>query len=136
MKVISLCGLAASLTLAVAPMSVSAHHSFETEFSRDLPVEVTGKVSRVEWTNPHARFYVDVEDENGEIITWNFELSAANMMMRRGWTRNSLKIDDVVTVTGFRARNAEHVAEASRGSVTLADGQTVFGRGAPGDTDQ
>lgn len=103
-----------------------AHHSFSAEFSRDLPVEVTGSVSNVEWTNPHARFYIEAEDENGEVVEWNFELTSPNVLMRRGWRHDSLQIGDTVTVEGFRARNAPHVANA--GNVTLADGTVLFGR--------
>ena len=101
-----------------------AHHSFSAEFSRDLPIEVTGTVTRVEWTNPHARFYVDAVDEDGNTVNWDFELTTPNMLMRRGWTKDSLKIGDKVTVTGWRARNAPHVANA--GSVVLADGRRLF----------
>ena len=99
------------------------HHSFSAEFSRDLPVDVTGTVSKVEWTNPHARFYVDVK-EGGQTVTWNFELTTPNMLMRKGWTRNSMKTGDTVTVKGWRARNDPHVANAN--SVKLADGRELF----------
>ncbi|HEY8520535.1 MAG TPA: DUF6152 family protein [Gammaproteobacteria bacterium] len=101
-----------------------AHHSFSAEFSRDLPIEVTGIVSKVEWTNPHARFYVEAEDENGERVTWDFELTTPNLLMRKGWKRDSLKPGDEVTVTGWRARNAPHVGNAA--SVTLKDGRKLF----------
>jgi hypothetical protein len=100
-----------------------AHHSFSAEFSRDLPIEVTGVVSKVEWMNPHARFYVDVQ-ENGETVTWNFELTTPNLLMRKGWTRNSLKAGDMVTVKGWRARNDPHIANAN--SVKLASGRELF----------
>jgi hypothetical protein len=113
-----------TLAAIAAPAGVLAHHAFSAEFSRDLPIEVTGAVTKVEWMNPHARFYVDAEDENGEIVNWDFELGSPNNLMRRGWTRNSLKPGDVVTVTGHRARNAPHVGNAS--SVVLGDGTRVF----------
>lgn len=134
MKLGSFCGLAACLTLAaLAGQPVLGHHSFEAEFSRDLPVEVTGTVTRVEWMNPHARFYVDVEDENGEVVNWNFELASPNGLMRRGWRRDSMKTGDVISVTGSRAKNHPHVANASR--VTLADGQRLFAGSSGGDPD-
>jgi Family of unknown function (DUF6152) len=101
-----------------------AHHSFSAEFSRDLPIEVTGTVSKVEWMNPHARFYVDVKDDKGETVTWNFELTTPNLLMRKGWTRNSLKAGETVTVKGWRARNDPHVANAN--SVKLANGKELF----------
>jgi Family of unknown function (DUF6152) len=107
------------------------HHSFAAEFSRDLPVEVTGEVTNVEWMNPHARFYVDVKDDQGKVENWNFELSSPNVLMRNGWTRNSLRVGAMVTVTGSRAKNAPNVASAS--NVTLADGQRLFSGQAVGD---
>jgi len=124
-------GLLAGLALAAGGIRVSGHHSFEAEFSRDLPVEVTGTVTRVDWLNPHARFHIDVESEDGEVVNWDFELGSPNNLMRRGWTRNSLRIGDVVSVAGSRARNAPHVANAS--TVTLATGQRVFAGSSGGD---
>lgn len=123
--------LLAGLAALCLPGAVFAHHSFSAEFSRDLPIEVTGKVTRVEWTNPHARFYVESEDENGEVVEWDFELTTPNILMRRGWKKDSLKPGDEVTVTGWRARNAPHVGNA--GSVVLADGQKLF-TGSAGET--
>lgn len=119
-------GAGAAAMLACAPMVAPGHHSFIAEFSRDLPVEVTGTVTRVEWMNPHARFYIEAEDENGELVEWDFELTSPNVLMRRGWRHDSLQPGDTVTVEGFRARNAPHVANA--GDVTLADGTVLFGR--------
>jgi Family of unknown function (DUF6152) len=116
--------LVVSLGLSFIPATVLAHHSFSAEFSRDLPIEVTGTVVNVEWTNPHARFYIEAKDENGETVTWNFELMTPNILMRQGWTANSLKLGDTVTVNGWRARNDPHVAAA--GSVTLPDGTRLF----------
>ncbi len=113
-------------SVASTPFAAHGHHSFSAEFSRELPVEVTGTVTRVEWMNPHARFYVEAENENGETIEWDFELTTPNLLIRRGWTRDSLQVGDTVTVEGFRARNAPYVANA--GDVTLADGTVLFGR--------
>ncbi len=111
------------------PAAARAHHAFAAEFDRDRPVEVTGTVTRVEWTNPHARFYVDVENQDGEIVNWDFELTTPNILFRQGWSRNSLQEGDRVTVRGFRARNAPYVANA--GEVMLADGRTVFSGSGP-----
>lgn len=116
----------ALLAAACVPFAAHGHHSFSSEFSRELPVTVTGTVTRVEWMNPHARFYVEAEDENGDVVEWNFELTSPNVLMRRGWRRDSLQTGDTVTVEGFRARNAPHVANA--GDVTLASGEVLFGR--------
>ncbi len=128
MKPESLLVLAVGFGLVIGwtftPSPVLAHHAFAAEFSRDLPLELTGAVTRVEWMNPHARFYINVEDEDGELVEWDFELSSPNGLMRRGWSRNSLKEGDMVTVTGFRAKNAPHVGNAS--TVVFADGTRVF----------
>lgn len=120
-------GLRAAALAAIVclPVAASAHHSFSAQYTRDLPVKVTGTVTKVEWTNPHARFYVEAE-EDGKLVEWNFELTTPNILMRRGWRADSLKIGDEITVEGFRARNDPHVANA--GNVTLADGTVLFGR--------
>lgn len=105
--------------------TATAHHSFAAEFDRAQPITITGSVTKVEWENPHARFYVDAKDEKtGEVANWDFELASPNGLMRRGWTRNSMKIGDVVTVTGFKAKNAPHVGNAS--TVVLASGKKLF----------
>jgi uncharacterized protein DUF6152 len=105
--------------------AVLAHHSFAAEFDRNLPITVTGTVTKVEWANPHARFYIDAKDEGSDnTVNWDFELASPNGLMRRGWTRNSMKIGDVVTVTGHRAKNNPHVGNAS--TVVLANGKKLF----------
>ncbi len=118
--------VAAALAVCALPAgSAFAHHSFAAEFDRSKPIEVTGKVTKVEWMNPHARFYIDVKDKDGTTANWNFELTSPNVLMRRGWSRRSLKAGDTITVKGFRAKKAEHVASAA--DVTLADGRKIFG---------
>ena len=87
-------------------------------------------VTKVEWTNPHARFYVDVKDESGNVINWNFELASPNVLVRNGWKRTSLKIGDAVTINGSRAKDGSHMANAR--SIVLADGSKVFA-GSSGD---
>jgi hypothetical protein len=115
--------------LVLVPL-VFAHHSFEAEYDADKPITLKGTVTKVEWTNPHARFYIDVKDESGNVINWNLELASPNGLMRQGWTRNSLKVGDVVTVTGSQAKDASRLANAR--TVTLADGRKVFA-GSSGD---
>jgi len=127
--IVGLAGIGFACTAIISPRPAVAHHSFAAEFDRDQPIEITGRVTLVEWTNPHARFYVDAEDENGELVNWNFELTTPNILTRRGWSRNSLKEGDVVTVTGFQARNSPHLGNASR--VTLASGEALFTGSAP-----
>ena len=103
---------------------VAAHHSFAAEYDRDKPVTVMGAVTRVEWTNPHARLYVEVKEADGTVVHWDFELGPPNGLMRNGWHRNSLKPGHKVTVNGFRSKTSDHIANAR--TVKLADGREVF----------
>ena len=101
-----------------------AHHSFAAEYDGQKPVTITGVVTKIEWTNPHARFYLDVKDTTGTVSSFEFELGSPNSLMRRGWSRTSLKPGDTVTVEGFSAYRNPHVAAAR--SVVLSDGKKVF----------
>jgi hypothetical protein len=130
MSVRCLFSLIGGVLVVMAAVPVFAHHSFAAEFDANQPVTLTGIVTKVEWTNPHARFYVDVKDESGHVVNWDFELAGPNGLMRRGWTRHSLKPGDLVVVTGYRARNAPHVGNAS--TVTLRDGRKMFAGSASG----
>lgn len=122
MKASLLCGLAAVLGLAAVP--AFAHHSFAAEYDAQKPVTLTGTVTKVEWMNPHARFYIDVKDDAGKVTNWEFELGSPNGLMRRGWTRNSLKPGDTVTVDGSLAKDGSSLANAR--TIKLADGRKVF----------
>src|SRR5512145_1859510 len=82
--------LTAGCALVLTAVPAFAHHAFAAEFDRQKPVTITGSVTKVEWANPHARFYVDAKDETGKVNNWDFELGSPNGLMRRGWTRNSL----------------------------------------------
>jgi Family of unknown function (DUF6152) len=101
-----------------------AHHSFAAEFDGDKPVKVTGAVTKVAWANPHARFYVDVKDDQGSVTNWNIELGPPLILKRLGWRYDSLKIGDQVTVEGYSAKDGSKMANAKK--VTLADGTSVF----------
>ena len=116
--------LVAGLGLLVSSAPLSAHHSFAAEYDEKAPMKITGTVTKVEWMNPHARFYVDVKDESGALTNWNFELGSPNVLKRQGWTRESLKVGDTVTVEGYLAKDGAKFANARR--VTLADGRKVF----------
>lgn len=101
-----------------------AHHSFDAEYSRNDQREFSGVVTKVEWMNPHARFYVDVAGQNGTVVNWEFELGSPNGLMRQGWKRESLKKGDEISVLGNLAKDGSHLANAR--NVTLADGRSVF----------
>ena len=111
--------------LAAGSVATShAHHSFAAEYDRDKPIELTGTVTKLEWTNPHARIYIDVKDADGKVQNWDFELGPPNGLMRQGWNRNSLREGHVVTIKGFLSKDQEHVANAR--SVSLPDGRQVL----------
>jgi hypothetical protein len=116
--------LLASAGILVSALPVFAHHSFAAEYDASKPVELKGVVTKMEWTNPHARFYIDVKEASGTVTNWNFELASPNVLSRNGWTRHTLKEGDVITVQGSRAKDGSFLANAR--SVTLADGKKVF----------
>jgi hypothetical protein len=107
-----------------------AHHAFAAEFDSDKPVKLTGAVTRLDWTNPHAWIYVDIKDETGKVANWGFELASPNGLMRNGWTRFSLKPGDVVTIEGSRAKNGSTNANAQ--TVVTSTGQKLFAGANPG----
>jgi hypothetical protein len=110
---------------ALCPVATSyGHHSFSAEFDRDKPIELTGAVTKVEWTNPHARIYIAVQDADGKTVNWDFELGPPNGLMRQGWRRDSLREGHIVTINGFLSKDQERVANAR--SVKLPDGRQVF----------
>ena len=120
----SFAALAAAVAL-LSSLAASAHHSFAAEYDRDKPITVTGTITKVEWTNPHARIYLNVKDEaTSEVVHWDFELGPPNGLMRQGWNRNSLREGHVVKISGFLSKDQAHVANAR--SVFLPDGRQVL----------
>jgi hypothetical protein len=115
--------LVAAMT-ALAAQPTAAHHSFAAEFDANAPIELTGTVTKVEWANPHTYFYMDVTSAKGDVENWGLEMGSPNGLMRRGWTRDSMKIGDVVTVTGSRAKDGSFKGNAR--SVVLSTGKRLF----------
>jgi ABC-type hemin transport system substrate-binding protein len=102
--------------LAAAP--VMAHHSFAAEYDSKKPVKLTGTITKIDWMNPHVYFFMDVEDEGGKVTTWGFEMGPPNLLQRAGWTRNTMKIGDVVVVEGTLAKDGTNQGNAR--TVTMA----------------
>jgi Family of unknown function (DUF6152) len=122
--------LVMALGVVAASGRADAHHSFAAEFDASKAVRVTGTLTKVEWTNPHIYFYLDVKDESGASITWTCESASPGALSRRGFKRGDLKLGDTIVVDGYRAKNGSNMMDARR--VTLADGRIVSG-GSAGD---
>ena len=115
--------LVTGLGLLVLALPALAHHSFAAEYDAKRPVTLHGVVTKVEWSNPHAHFYVDVKDESGAMANWNLELPSPNALRRLGWTKDFLQVGGEVTVVGVLAKDGSKLATAR--SVTLADGRKM-----------
>jgi len=116
--------------LLLAGRPIVAHHAFAAEFDAAKPVKLTGAVTRLDWTNPHAWIYVDVKDETGTVGNWGFELQSPNGLMRAGWRRTTLKPGDLVTIEGSRAKNGSLRASVQTVVVT-STGEKLFSGANP-----
>src|SRR4026207_1728348 len=118
--------LAIGVALLLMPAAASAHHSFAAEFDAAKPVNLTGTFTKIEWTNPHAHIHLDVKAQTGTVTTWRVELGTPNDLMRGGWSRDSLKSGDRITVTGYAAKDGSHMITGR--TVALSDGRLLFAR--------
>ena len=138
MKAYLLCGLVA-LGVVAAAGTTRAHHSFAAEFDANKPIEFTGVVTKIEWTNPHVWFYVNVKDDKtGEVKNWGAEMGPPHGLQRRGWRRDTLKIGEVVTVKGSRAKNGSNRMNArsvTRASTGARPGETLDAASSQGGND-
>jgi hypothetical protein len=124
----------AAIAVAAAAVPVIGHHSFAAEFDSNQPFEFTGVVTKVEWKNPHTYFFMDIKDEKtGEVVNWGMEMGSPNGLMRNGWTRNSMKVGDVVTVEGSKAKDGSPTGNA-RSVVLSASGKRLFAGSSQGVT--
>ena len=126
-----LCLGAALLLAAAAP--VSAHHSFAAEYDSSAPISVTGVVTKIEWTNPHAYVYVDVKDDSGKVTNWAFEMGPPHMLQKSGWKKNELKLGEVLEVDGWLARDGGNSGNTRR-VTRKATGQVLGGASSVGQT--
>jgi hypothetical protein len=112
-----------------------AHHSFAAEFDGSRSLRLTGTITRIEWSNPHSDFYIDVKDDKGNVANWGCEGAGPGALTRRGWKKGDVKLGDTLIVDGYPAKDGSHLIDARR--VTLPDGRSVSGGsagdGGPGD---
>jgi hypothetical protein len=104
--------------------TLDAHHSFSAQYDASRPVEMKGIVTKVEWTNPHVRLYLDVPDEKGQPANWNVEMASPNVLVRNGWKQGTVKPGDQIVISGYLARKGDRMAIA--GSVADASGRPLF----------
>ena len=117
-----LVAVAGILLGAAAP--VLAHHAFSAEFDQSKPIKLSGEITKLEWTNPHAWLFIDVKGPDGKVVTWRLEMGAPNALLRAGWSRSDIKPGTAVTVSGFLARAGGPVGNAFQ--VRLPDGRDLF----------
>ena len=117
-----LVAVAGILLSAAAPLL--AHHAFSAEFDQSKPIKMSGEITKLEWTNPHAWLFIDVKGADGKVVPWRFEMGAPNALLRAGWSRSDIKPGTAVTISGFLARAGGSVGNAFQ--VRLPDGRDLF----------
>ena len=118
-----------TIVLAIAAaLPLAAHHSFAAEFDGTKALRLTGSLTKIEWTNPHTYFYIEVKEENGSVVKWGCEAGSPGALSRRGFKRGDIKLGDTIVVDGYRAKDGSRLLDARR--VTLPDGRIVSGASA------
>ena len=119
------------VVLAAAPLL--AHHSFAAEYDNKKPVKLTGTITKIDWMNPHVYFFMDVEDANGKVTSWGFEMGPPNLLQNQGWTRNTMQIGMTVTFTGALSKDGSN--RVNTNSVTV-DGKKLGAASSEGEKEQ
>jgi len=122
--------VAAMGLMMMAAMPVWPHHSFAAEFDGNKPIRLEGVLTKIEWTNPHSYFYINVIDDKGTVVNWGCEGGGPGALSRRGFKKGDIKLGDKIVVDGYRAKDGSHLVDARR--VTLPDGRRIDG-GSEGD---
>ena len=113
----------AAAGLLVCAIPLLAHHSGAAEFDSTKKIELTGTVTKMDWVNPHAHFFIDVKGKDGKVVNWNLELASPSILIRNGWRRDSVKEGDTVTVTGSQARDGSNLGIAQ--TIVFPDGRKL-----------
>ena len=114
---------AAIFALLLGTGTASAHHAFSSDFDQNKPVTLEGTITKVQWTSPHVMTYIDVKDNNGKVTNWKVELGSPTQLSKIGWTRDMLKVGEMINLQGFQAKNGTNFANAQE--VTMANGQKL-----------